>query len=71
MPIWSEIIQIGIHAVDILESGQEFRLRGLTKIDPVLEDKQLPLSPISRDSGIQKVLKFVKALVWCCRDHFH
>ena len=46
-------------------------LRGLTKIGPVLEDKQLPLSLIDRDSGIQKVFEFVKTLVGCCRGHFH
>ncbi len=69
--IWNEIIQIRFHAVDMLESGQEYRLRGLTKIGHVLEDKQLPLSLVSRDSGIQEVLKFVKAFVGCCRGHFH
>lgn len=46
-------------------------VHGLTKIDPVLEDKQLPLSLIDRDSGIQKVFEFVEALVWCYRGHFH
>ncbi len=37
----------------------------------MLENKKLPLSLIDRDSGIQEVFDFVKALVWCCRDYFH
>jgi len=52
-------------------TGPVTPVRGLTKIGPVLEGKQLPLSLIDRDSGIQKVFEFVKVLVRCCRGHFH
>ncbi len=38
-------------------------VRGLTKIGHVLEDKQLPLSIVDRDSGIENGFEFAEALV--------